>query len=291
MTGVYLAQAIDQGRVKYGPAAARDWLSLTPGVSWVYDPLSAFKTGQGATPTPAIRAINTEALRQAGVLLAFLPAGTPTIGVPMEIESAATDGKYVVVISDADSWSLQYLLPNVRVFKSWGPAAQDAVRAALGDPSWVQEALPVGITGAPAAPMPVAVSKGAQMPRRGYEDDAGLDLVVSETREIRPGQFVDVPCGVSVELPAWSFGLITGRSSTLRKRGLMVSQGVIDAGYRGPMFAGVWNLGTTTTTVAAGERIAQLIILPNGTRLVEPTLVESLSQGSRGHNGFGSTGT
>lgn len=290
MTGVYLAQAIDQARVKYGPALARDWLSLASGVSWVYDPLSAFKTGRGATPTPAIRAINAEALRQAGVLLAFLPAGVPTIGVPMEIESAATEGKHVVVISDADSWSLQYHLPNVRVFESWGPAAKEAVRAALGGISWVQETLPVGVCDAPAAPMPVAVSRGAQMPRRGYEDDAGLDLVISETRVIQTGQFVDVPCGVSVELPAWSFGLITGRSSTLRKRGLMVNQGIIDAGYRGEMFAGVWNLGPNPVRVEAGERIAQLIILPNGTRLVEPTLVESLSQGSRGHNGFGSTG-
>lgn len=286
MTGVYLAQAIDQGRVQYGPAAAKDWLSRVPEVSWVYDPLSAFQVGQEAEITPAIRAINTEALRQADLLLAFLPAGVPTIGVPMEIESAVSADKQVIVVSDAGSWSLQYDVPNVQVFPCWGPEVQGALEAVLEAQETISEALP----GPVPLPMPTTVSEGAEMPRRGYADDAGLDLVVSETRVIQPGQFVDVPCGVSVELPDWSFGLITGRSSTLRKRGLMVNQGVIDAGYRGPMFAGVWNLVDHPVRVESGDRIAQLIVLHNGTRLVEPTLVESLPRGSRGHNGFGSTG-
>lgn len=287
MTGVYLAQAIDQGRVQHGPAEAKDWLSRVPGVSWVYDPMSAFQVGQEVAPTAAIRSINIEALHQSDLLLAFLPAGVPTIGVPMEIESAATEGKQVVVISDAVSWSLQYDAPNVRTFLSWDHETQAAIKDILGRASErPSEALP----GPAPLPMPTTVSEGAEIPRRGYADDAGLDLVVSETRVIHPGQFVDVPCGVSVELPGWSFGLITGRSSTLRKRGLMVNQGIIDAGYRGPLFAGVWNLGDTPVKVEAGDRIAQLIVLHNGTRLVEPQRVESLAQGSRGHNGFGSTG-
>ena len=287
MTGVYLAQAIDQGRVKYGPAAAKDWLSRVPGVSWVYDPKRAFQVGKEVAPTAAIRAINTEALHQSDLLLAFLPSGVPTIGVPMEIESAVTEGKQVVVISDAVSWSLQYDAPNVRTFLSWDREAQAAVKAILEGASEVPSAALPDLV---PLLMPTTVSEGAEMPRRGYADDAGLDLVVSESRVIHPGQFVAVPCGVSVELPGWSFGLITGRSSTLRKRGLMVNQGIIDAGYRGPLFAGVWNLGSNPTKVEAGERIAQLIVLHNGTRMVEPTLVESLTQGSRGHNGFGSTG-
>lgn len=290
MTGVYLAQAIDQGRVQYGPAVAKEWLSRISGVSWVYDPMSAFQVGKEAEVTPAIRAINTEALRQSDLLLAFLPAGVPTIGVPMEIESAATEGKQVVVISDAASWSLQYDVPNVQTFLSWDHKAQVAIEAILEGTPEAQERPSETLPGLVPLPMPTTVSEGAEMPRRGYADDAGLDLVVSETRVIQPGHFVDVPCGVSVELPSWSFGLITGRSSTLRKRGLMVNQGIIDAGYRGPMFAGVWNLGDTPVKVEAGERIAQLIILHNGTRMVEPTLVEILPQGSRGHNGFGSTG-
>ena len=142
--------------------------------------------------------------------------------------------------------------------------------------------------------MPTQVSEGAEEPRRGYADDAGLDLIVSEARVVHPGEFVDIPCGVSVELPAWSFGMITGRSSTLRKRGLMVNQGIIDAGYRGPLFAGVWNLTDEPVKVDAGERVAQLIILHNGTRLVQVQQVEEIDRGpvdGRGVFGFGSTGT
>lgn len=290
MTGVYIAQAIDQARVQYGPAAAKRWLGRMAGVSWVYDPLSAFMVGREATPTPAIRSINTEALYQADLLLAFLPAGVPTIGVPMEIELAATEGKQVVIISDAASWSLQYDLPNVQTFLSWGGMAQAAIKAILAGTPEAPEPLSAALPALVPLLMPTTVSEGAEMPRRGYADDAGLDLVVSETRVIQPGEFVDIPCGVSVELPDWSFGMITGRSSTLRKRALMVNQGIIDAGYRGPMFAGVWNLGSNPAKVEAGERIAQLIILHNGTRLVDPVQVESLSTGTRGHNGFGSTG-
>lgn len=320
--GVYLARPIDQGRADWGPDIALGWLQEETG-AWVYDPLGAFKVGR-APMSPALRSINMHALEQCSVLLAFLPAGVPTVGVPMEIESAVSMGKQVVVISKAPSWSMQYNRPNLRVVPEWNEAAQDAVieailRAQISDSGWnvakaiepyttrmapggwvqgrlwalpeAQEGISEALAGWDPTPMPTVVSEGAEAPRRGYADDAGLDLVVSEARTIAPGEFVDIPCGVSVELPGWSFGMITGRSSTLRKRGLMVNQGIIDAGYRGPLFAGVWNLGDVDVKVEAGERIAQLLVLHNGTRLVEVEQVESLGEGSRGHNGFGSTGT
>lgn len=138
--------------------------------------------------------------------------------------------------------------------------------------------------------LPVLAEAPAFLPRRVYDDDAGLDLIVSESRWIEPGEFIDVPCGVSVELPSDVWALIIGRSSTLRKRHLMVAQGVIDPGYRGPLFTGVWNLGSDGHQVDEGERIGQLIILPNTTPLFEPTAVRTLSESRRGQAGFGSTG-
>jgi dUTP pyrophosphatase len=309
--GVYLAQPIDQTNlVGWGTEAAADWLSSQPQVSWIYDPKSAFRVGLGSR-TPAIRSINTVALEQADLLIAFLPAGTVSVGVPMEIQAAVADGKPTLVISDAPSWSLHFEQgKNVRVMPSWDIEARLWVQVRLDRMTgkatttttvWqdmmerVMTPVAQDGTSEPLADrgptrMPVLVSEGSEAPRRGYADDAGLDLIVSQDKVVLPGEFVDIPCGVQVELPAWSFGLLTGRSSTLRKRGLLVNQGIIDAGYRGPLFAGVWNMTDHEVQVHKGERLAQLIILENSTRLVEPVPVLMLADGSRGHHGFGSTG-
>lgn len=123
---------------------------------------------------------------------------------------------------------------------------------------------------------------------RSHAGDAGLDLFCSQDMEILPGRFEDIPVGVSVELPEGFWGLLTGRSSTLRKRGLMVAQGVIDQGYRGPLFTGVWNLTPGPVKVSRGERLAQLILVPLWEGGVEPVLF--LSESSRGSAGFGSSG-
>jgi dUTP pyrophosphatase len=127
-------------------------------------------------------------------------------------------------------------------------------------------------------------------PTRAYADDAGFDLFVSERAVISPGEFVDVKSGVSAEFPKHIWGMIQGRSSTLRKRGLMVNPGVIDAGYRGPLFSGVWNLGRTTQILEVGERVAQLILFPNVTEKVLIEICEELADHPRGNNGFGSSG-
>ena len=100
------------------------------------------------------------------------------------------------------------------------------------------------------------VTQVGQVAQRAYQADAGIDLYVQASEEravvegrgftgawvIGPGEFVDLPLGVSVRLPEGHWGMLTGRSSTLRQRGLLVNQGIIDNGYTGPLFAGVWNL-------------------------------------------------
>lgn len=131
-----------------------------------------------------------------------------------------------------------------------------------------------------------------RIPTRAYPDDAGYDLYVSETTTIPPGAFVDIPTGVAVQLPEWAWGMLTGRSSTLRKRGLLVNTGIIDAGYRGELYAGAFNLTQQEVVVEAGDRIAQLIILENSTAVTEMPLIpdEQLDPHDRGTNGFGSSG-
>lgn len=131
------------------------------------------------------------------------------------------------------------------------------------------------------------------IPTRAYQDDAGFDLYVARTVVIPARGFKDVSCGVAVELPGATWGFLTGRSSTLRKRGLLVHTGIIDVGYRGELFAGVWNLTDHDVEVVAGERISQLIILQNRTAEVmvrELVGDEEFTPHARGVRGFGSSG-
>lgn len=131
----------------------------------------------------------------------------------------------------------------------------------------------------------------ARIPTRGHDGDAGYDLFVSETTLIKGGEFTDVPCGIRVQLPVGYWGRITGRSSTLRKRGLLVNEAVIDNGYVGLIFTGVFNLGQADRTVHAGDRLAQLILHPISVVPVHWATPDRLaSRDGRGDSGFGSTG-
>lgn len=135
----------------------------------------------------------------------------------------------------------------------------------------------------------IKTGKGSPlMPTQGHIGDAGWDLYTSRPIRIEPGSFVDAPCDIRMELPPGYWARITGRSSTIRKFNLMVAEGVIDNGYRGELFTGIWNLGREVAVIPVHSRLAQLILHP----LIEATWMEvgALGQSTRGTNGFGSTG-
>lgn len=127
-------------------------------------------------------------------------------------------------------------------------------------------------------------------PTRAYSDDAGLDLYVHGDHQIEPGQYVDVDLNVRIKTPPGYWVLLTGRSSSMRNRRLLVSQGVIDPGYIGPLYAGVTNMSAKTVHVLHGERIAQLIAFRNETESLRLVEVNELPETERGARGFGSSG-
>lgn len=130
----------------------------------------------------------------------------------------------------------------------------------------------------------------AKMPIRAHSDDAGFDLFVAADTTVPAHGFADVPSGVHVQLPNGYWGMLTGRSSTIRKRGLLVVQGIIDTGYTGELFSAVWNLTDKNVLLEQGDRVAQLIILPNSTANSVLRRVDGLGATSRGGAGFGSSG-
>lgn len=285
--GVYLAYPIDQ----VGPASLaymfdqinvlKKRLTSEGDVAWVFDPGDAFMVDPRAGVDPMLPRINRAALNNSDLVIAFLPRNVTSVGVPMEIDRAVSQGKHVIVVSDAPSYMLE--LPHVVRFRDYTDTDIDLIV------EYVAKLTPP-VASRQQEDLPTVVHNDGCLPRRAYEDDAGLDLVVSQDTTIRPGEFSDVPCGVSISLPEWGWGLVTGRSSALRKRGLLIHSGVIDAGYRGPLFAGAWNMTSSPVVVRAGERVAQLIVLSNMTRNVAPVEVVQLSPSERGHNGFGSSG-
>ena len=129
----------------------------------------------------------------------------------------------------------------------------------------------------------------ATLPGYGYAGDAGMDLAVVGRHVLAPGESRDLPTGIAVEMPPGFWGRITGRSSTLRKRGLFINEGVIDNGYRGELLVYVTNRQSTPVEIEPGDRLAQLIL--HQIVHTDPEWVDELSPSERGTAGFGSTGT
>jgi dUTP pyrophosphatase len=127
-------------------------------------------------------------------------------------------------------------------------------------------------------------------PTKAYTDDAGFDLYCDAEMVIEPSTFVDVPLGVAIKVPEGTWGLLTARSSTLRKHGLMVAQGIIDCGYTGPLFAGVWNMTKEPVKIEHGMRLVQYILINNASLNVDAVEVDELPKTERGDSGFGSSG-
>lgn len=133
----------------------------------------------------------------------------------------------------------------------------------------------------------------AKIPTKGSEDAAGYDLYTATDCRIKidPHETKKINTGIAIELKPGTFGGIFARSGLATKKGLRPSNccGVIDSDYRGPVIVALHNDTNETQFIDAGERIAQLIVLPYIP--VTFNIVEDLSDTDRGSGGFGSTGT
>ncbi len=127
----------------------------------------------------------------------------------------------------------------------------------------------------------------AVLPTRAHPEDAGLDLYAFEKVVVGPGQGTMARTGVALAVPPQHVGMICDRSS-LAKKGLKTAGGIVDAGYRGEVMVVIRNLSNEEIVLQAGERLAQLLILPIATPQVQE--VTGLSTSARGTGGFGSTG-
>ena len=132
----------------------------------------------------------------------------------------------------------------------------------------------------------------AKIPTRGSKFSAGYDLYAATDHDIQipPHSTVMIGTGLAMELPVGWFGAIFARSGIATKRGLRPANciGVCDCDYLGEYIVALHNDTTETKTVQAGERIAQLVILP--CQDIDFKEVDELHDTDRGTGGFGSTG-
>ncbi len=139
----------------------------------------------------------------------------------------------------------------------------------------------------------VKLDERAITPTYGSEWAAGADLyaLMDGPVTLAAGETTLIHTGIAVEIPQGYVGLVCARSGLATKRGLAPANkvGVIDADYRGEIMVALHNHGNLHQTVDAGERIAQLMLVPYLT--AEYCQVEALSDTVRGEGGFGSTGT
>ena len=137
------------------------------------------------------------------------------------------------------------------------------------------------------------IGKDIALPEYATDGSAGMDLraALDETTEIKPGETLLIPTGISiyVEDPNMA-AIILPRSGLGHKHGIVLGNlvGLIDSDYQGQLFVSCWNRGDKNFTIEIGDRLAQLVIVP--VIQVEFEVVDDFVKTHRGTGGFGHSG-
>ena len=135
-------------------------------------------------------------------------------------------------------------------------------------------------------------SKGAVIPEYKTVGAAGADLyaLVDSPITLAPGKTAMVPTGLFFEIPEGYEIQVRPRSGLAAKNGVTVlnTPGTIDSDNRGEIKIILINLGDKDFVINSGDRVAQMVIAP----LIQASfsIVNELSDTTRGSGGFGSTG-
>ena len=131
------------------------------------------------------------------------------------------------------------------------------------------------------------------LPEYATAGSAGLDLraMLTESLEIEPGQTVLIPTGLAIYIEdSGVAAMILPRSGLGHKHGIVLGNlvGLIDSDYQGQLQVSCWNRGNSSFTIAPGDRIAQLVLVPVIQAQLEIT--DSFIESERAQGGFGHTG-
>lgn len=132
------------------------------------------------------------------------------------------------------------------------------------------------------------------LPTYATPGSAGLDLraMLQSDTTLEPGQTLLIPTGLSIHIADPSLAaMVLPRSGLGHKHGIVLGNlvGLIDSDYQGELMVSCWNRGQSAFSIAVGERIAQLVLVPVVQAQFE--LVEAFSDSHRGAGGFGHSGS
>ena len=123
-----------------------------------------------------------------------------------------------------------------------------------------------------------------------HKGDAGLDLHVLQDDTFKAGETKKIKLGISCENQDGKGYFLFPRSSISKTPLRMANSiGLIDAGYRGEIMAVCDNIKDYDFSIKKGDRLFQLVS-PDLSD-IKFTIVDELSDTTRGTGGFGSTGT
>ncbi len=132
------------------------------------------------------------------------------------------------------------------------------------------------------------------LPEYATSGSAGLDLraMLQVDTTLEPGQTLLIPTGLSIHIADPNLAaLVLPRSGLGHKHGIVLGNlvGLIDSDYQGELMVSCWNRGQTSFSIAVGERIAQLMLVPVIQAQFE--LVNEFDDSDRGTGGFGHSGS
>ena len=129
----------------------------------------------------------------------------------------------------------------------------------------------------------------AIVPTKGSLRAACYDLYSVEDGKIHFGDVTIFSTGIKMAIPDGYMGHIVPRSGLAARSGIQVMAGIIDSDYRGEVKVVLTNaVSGEPHQVYAGDRIAQLLIIPNPSLMTKEGKVDDDTE--RGGAGFGSTG-
>lgn len=133
------------------------------------------------------------------------------------------------------------------------------------------------------------IDKSLPLPEYQTSGAVAFDLYSRVDAVIKPKTLERLPTNVIVATPKGYMLEIKDRSSTLKKKGLLVTTGYIDTDYCGEtdeILLQVYNITETDVVVEKGERIGQGAFIK--VEIAEWEETDTMDSNSRG--GFGTTG-